>query len=136
MLQCKNGLIPKGILTDDELVGYISLDLVQKRDNLFYLNFPCFKNSEYLAFSSLFAHPDERIDSLIYETKKKIRGIFLSCTPRRLESQINQWVSGIVHDLTGMVTEVLISRGILTKPSSNAGIFWCEGSEVEIPSIK
>lgn len=129
--QCTNGVIPEGLVSEEELSVYISMGLVQKRGESFFLNFPCFSSSEYRSFAALFDKPDTQIESLIYETKKKIRDIFAACTPKRLESQINQWVSGIVHDLTGMVTEVLIARGILSVPGKNAGIFWCEGDKVE-----
>lgn len=130
--KCQNGLIPDELLSEEELAFYISLGLVRKQDELLYLNFPCFSRTEYRSFASLFDRPDEQIDTLIYQTKKKIRDIFLGCSPKRLGSQVNQWVSGIVHDLTGMITEELIARNILCKPEKNTGIFWCEGDEVEI----
>jgi len=41
---------------------------------------------------------------------------FKAFVPKRLASQINQWVSCYVHNIIGFIVEELIQRGVLEKP--------------------
>ena len=51
--------------------------------------------------------------------------------PKRLDSQINQWVTYFANQIVGFVTEELIRRGALEKPEQDRpltnGVFYVEG---------
>ena len=56
--------------------------------------------------------------------------------PKRLDSQIYQWVFCFVHRINGYVTEELIARGVLEKPDDEKpltnGVFYIEGKFVSV----
>ena len=67
------------------------------------------------------------LSTLILAVKKQ----FTAFTPKRLEGQINQWVSVFTQRIGAYVTEELIKRGILEKPDDEVpmtnGVFYVEG---------
>jgi len=54
--------------------------------------------------------------------------------PKRIESQINQWVSLYLFQIVGYVTDELIRRGVLKKPLPNKpftdGVFYVSGKYI------
>ena len=51
--------------------------------------------------------------------------------PKRLDSQINQWVTYFANQIVGFVSEELIRRGVMEKPGEDCpltnGVFYVEG---------
>jgi len=72
------------------------------------------------------------LTELILSIKKS----FVSFVPKRLESQINQWVSSFVHRIYGYVTDELIARSVLEKPDEEKpltnGVFYVEGKYIDV----
>ena len=129
--RCDNGAIPAGFLTDDDIVRLLRANLIAKTTDGYALNFPCFTEAEFDGFTALFhgecAELDEMLSTLILAVKKQ----FTAFTPKRLEGQINQWVSVFTQRIGAYVTEELIKRGILEKPDDEVpmtnGVFYVEG---------
>ena len=65
-----------------------------------------------------------------------IKESFLSFVPKRLYSQINQWISCFVHCIIGYVTDELIARNALEKPDDEkpftSGVFFVEGKYINV----
>ena len=89
-----------------------------------------------LEFSNLFHIEDEKLDKLLIDLILSIKKSFVNFVPKRLESQINQWVSCYTHTIIGYVTDELISRGILEKPDDEKpltnGVFFIEGKYINV----
>ncbi len=126
-----NGIIPEGSLSEDDIVRLLQRNLIRKDTAGYQLNFACFTQDQFSEFSGLFRLEDKRIEKLLTNLISNIREHFQSFVPKRLERQINQWVSCFVHSITGYVTEELIARGILEKPDREKpltnGVFYVEG---------
>ncbi|MGF7145749.1 RNA polymerase sigma factor (sigma-70 family) [Anaerotaenia torta] len=126
-----NGIIPEGSLSEDDIVRLLQRNLIRKDTTGYQLNFACFTQDQFSEFSGLFRLEDKRIEKLLTNLILNIREYFQSFVPKRLERQINQWVSCFVHSITGYVTEELIARGILEKPDREKpltnGVFYVEG---------
>lgn len=137
--KCKNGIIPDDLLSEDDIVRLLQLNLIIKDDNCknrYSLNFACFTKEQFLEFSNLFHIEDEKLDKLLIDLILGIKKSFVNFVPKRLESQINQWVSCYTHTIIGYVTDELISRGILEKPDDEKpltnGVFFIEGKKESI----
>jgi hypothetical protein len=137
--KCKNGIIPDDLLSEDDIVRLLQLNLIIKDDNCknrYSLNFACFTKEQFLEFSNLFHIEDEKLDKLLIDLILSIKKSFVNFVPKRLESQINQWVSCYTHTIIGYVTDELISRGILEKPDDEKpltnGVFFIEGKYINV----
>lgn len=132
--KCINGIIPDGLLTEDDTVRLLSVNLIEKSSNGYILNFAIFTQDEYSEFISLFTGDDEEIDRYLSELIRTIHKSFKSFVPKRLDSQINQWVSCYIHGISAMVCEQLISKGLLEKPEQDKpltdGVFYVSGKYI------
>jgi RNA polymerase sigma factor (sigma-70 family) len=132
----QNGIIPDGLLTEDDIVRLLNMNLIVKADGSYKLNFACYTGEEYTSFISLFKRNDEELDLLLKNLILDIHRCFKVFVPKRLDSQINQWVSCYVHSIIGFVTEELISRGVLEKPDDEKpltnGVFYISGKYIDL----
>jgi hypothetical protein len=132
--QAENGVIPAGILTEDDQIRLLKRNLFIKEGDALKLNFAVFDTDQYRRFISLFRRPDEKLDSLLTALIQAIHKSFKSFVPKRLDSQINQWVSVYSHSLISFITEALIERGALEKPNADKplvnGVFCVLGDYV------
>ena len=139
---CANG-IPKNSengfvrtkLNDEAATHLISNGLIVKSDGSYKLNFACFSKETFNEFVSMFAINDKELTSALSEWLKELRKGFASFVPKRLDSQINQWLSCYANRIVGYVTEELIHRGALGSPKDNSpltdGVFYVEGEYIK-----
>ncbi len=112
----ENGVIPEGILTGEDTVRLLEKNLVKKLRGGIVLNFPHFTEEQFDRFSACLLRDTAEIREPIRRLFLTIRDIFLEFVPRRLESQINQYVSCLTTEVIGYVAEELINRGVLEMP--------------------
>jgi RNA polymerase sigma factor (sigma-70 family) len=132
----ENGIIPGNVLTDDDRIMLLKNSLIVKDGNRYKINFPVFSREQYDKFMGYFNKADARIDGLLTELITDIHKCFKTFVPKRLDSQINQWVSCYVGQIALYVMEELINRNVLEtldqeKPSAN-GVFCVLGEYVEL----
>jgi len=134
--QTQNGVIPNELIADDDKIRLLKDNLIIKNGDTYKLNFPVFSREQYDAFLKCFDKAGEKLDSMLTDLITGIHKCFKTFTPKRLESQINQWVSGYVSNIAAFAAEELIVRGVLErtdpdseKPSTN-GIFFVFGKSV------
>ncbi len=129
--QCQNGIIPDGLLGEEDLARLLRINLVKKENGVYALNFPCFTGEAWDAFAALFHSECAKLDELIKALILSVKKHFVSFTPKRLEGQINQWVSVFTQRIGAYVTEELIVRDVLEKPTDDIpmtnGVFFVEG---------
>lgn len=129
--KCKSGIIPDGILTEDDIIRLIQANLIVKSQYGYKLNFVCFSKEQFEEFSNLFCISDVRLNKLLTDLIHNIKESFVRFVPKRLNSQISQWVSCFTHSIIGYVTDELIKKGVLEKPDEEKtltnGVFYIEG---------
>ena len=85
--------------------------------------------------ASMFDIKDKELTAVLSEWIKELRKGFVSFVPKRLDPQINQWVSCYANRLVGFVTEELIRRGTLETPKNESsltdGVFYIKGEYVK-----
>ncbi len=123
-----DGTVNKSLLSDEEVANLIKKGLIVKDGDEYRLNFASFTEEQFAEFTSLFHIDDEELENLLLEWIVSVRNSFSKFVPKRLESQINQWVSGYLFSIVGHVTDELIDRGVLKKPSPDRpltdGVFY------------
>lgn len=126
-----DGMINKDLLADEDAARLIQKGLIVKAESGYRLNFACFTEEQFDAFISLFCINDKEIENLLLKWIISVRKSFSKFVPKRLEPQINQWVSRYLFQMVGYVTDELIHRGVLKKPSPDRpftdGVFYVEG---------
>ncbi len=126
-----DGMINKDLLSDEDAARLIQKGLIAKEENAYQLQFACFTKEQFDALISLFCIHDEELENLLSEWIGSVRKSFSEFIPKRLESQINQWVSSYLFQMVGYVTDELIHRGVLKKPSPDRpftdGVFYVAG---------
>lgn len=131
-----DGVIPEGLLSEDDKIRLLGRNLIVRRGGGFALNFPVFTPREFSAFTALFDLTGSQVDEPLTALTKDIRTCFDSFVPKRLENQINQWVSCYLSEIIGGVTKALIGRGSLTAPTGGLpltdGVFCIKGETVEV----
>ena len=131
----ENGFV-KTELNDEATAHLISNGLIIKNGNSYNLNFACFNKEAFDEFVSLFEIKDKELSAALSEWIKELRKGFASFVPKRLDSQINQWVSCYANRLVGYVIEELIHRGVLETPKDESpltdGVFYVEGRYINI----
>lgn len=134
--KCTNGVIPDGILLEDDIIRLLKLNLIVRTNEEYKLNFACFTQEQFAKFSELFNISDQQLEKTLTELILSIKKSFVSFVPKRLESQINQWVSSFVHRIYGYVTDELIARSVLEKPDEEKpltnGVFYVEGKYIDV----
>jgi RNA polymerase sigma factor (sigma-70 family) len=131
-----NGVIPNDALTDDDRVRLLKNNLIIKEGGAYKLNFPIFTQSQYESFKGCFNEPNTELDKVLKELISEIHKSFKAFVPKRLDSQINQWVSFYTHNIIGFVAEELINRGVLERPGGEKpltnGVFCILGEYVNV----
>ncbi len=129
-----DGIVKTAILSDEEAASLIQKGLIVKDGSKYRLNFACFTEEEFAGFISLFHIEDEELENVLAEWILSVRNSFSKFVPKRLESQINQWVSSYLFEIVGYVTDELMQRGILKKPlpdrSLTDGVFYVSGKYI------
>lgn len=116
--RCRDGILPAEMLDNEDLARLIAGNLVARTADGLRLNFPCFTPEQFAAFTAAIRPENDALDAVTTELVTTIRREFGHFVPKRLEGQINQWVSCYAHSLVGYVTEVLIGRGVLRRPGN------------------
>ena len=136
LTKTENGLIRSELLGEDDAAQLVKNGLIAKVENGYKINFACFTAEQFKRFTALFLMQDEEISNLLTEWVLGVRKDFESFVPVRLHSQINPWVRGYVHQITGYVAEELIARGILRRPNPDKpltdGVFCVEGQYIDL----
>ena len=114
--KAKNGVIAYDTLSDEDKVRLLKSNLIVKDGSKYKLNFSVFDQNQYDKFTSYFNKADAGLDGTLTELINDIHKCFEAFVPKRLDNQINQWVSYYVHNIIGFVAEELINRGVLEKP--------------------
>ena len=131
-----NGIIPADLLTDDDKVRLLRANLIIKDGDNFKLNFAVFTTEQFKEFKGYFDKGDAELDKMLAELITDIHRSFKAFVPKRLDSQINQWVSCYAHNIIGFVTEELINRGVLEKPDEEKplinGVFCILGEYMDV----
>ena len=138
---CANGIPQNSVngfvkteVNDETAARLIRNGLIFKSGSDYKLNFACFDKDTFDKFVSMFEIKDQIIETALSDWIKELRKGFVSFVPKRLDSQINQWVSCYANRLVGYVTEELILRGILRQPDQNApltdGVFYLNGKYI------
>lgn len=134
--ECEDGVIPDGLLSEDDVVRLLQANLIVKSGNLYKLNFACFTQKQFAEFSGLLRLNNDAITKLLTALILSIRQSFTSFVPKRLDSQINQWVSCFIHTIIGYVMEELIERNVLEKPDAEKpltnGVFYVDSAYLNI----
>jgi len=132
----KSGIIADHALTDDDTVRLLANNLILKDANRYRWNFPVFDRTQYDSFIGFFDKDDVKLDSMLTELIRNIHSSFKAFVPKRLDSQINQWVSCYMHNIIGFVAEELICRGVLEQPDDEQpmpnGVFCVMGNYVDV----
>lgn len=133
LAECAGGVLPDGRLAKEDIAQLLRNNLIRKEGDGYRLDFACFRREEFVEFCSLYTGDDERLDELLSRFLLSVRGSFERFVPRRLHSQINQWLSVYCGEIIGQVAEELIRRGKLRKPEPENtkpltdGVFYIEG---------
>ncbi len=121
-------------LSDEEAAGLIQKGLLVKDGPGYRLNFACFTEERFAEFVSLFQIEDEELENALSEWIVSVRNSFSKFVSKRLHAQINQWVSMVLFQIVGHVTEELMRRGVLKKPMSDwpltNGVFYVSGKYI------
>lgn len=129
-----HGILPRELLTEEDAARLIEINLLAKSEENYRLSFPCFTGEQFRDFAALFENSDEKTDKLLEAWISAVRKNFEDIVPIRLHGQINQWISIYLHQLIGYVTDELIRREVLRKPSPEKpltdGVFLVEGSYI------
>lgn len=128
------GVISKDVLSEEDAAHWIGTNLLEKSEEKYCLNFPCFSQEQFEEFTSLFDLDDEEINALLAEWIARVHKNFEGFVPRHLHGQINQWVGCYLYQIIGYVTDELIRRGILRRPDTEKpltdGVFYVEGQYI------
>ena len=132
----KNGVIPNDLLTEEDKVRLLKANLILKDGDTYKLNFAVFNTTQWENFKNLFDKDNAKLDKMLADLIMDIHKSFKNFVPKRLDSQINQWVSCYVHNIIGFVAEELINRGVLEKPDDEIpltnGVFCVMGEYVGV----
>ena len=124
----------KNELSDEDAAMLIQSNLLIKEEDEYRLNFPCFSETQFEEFVSLFDLEEEHLDELLSKWIITVRKSFAKFVPKSLDDQINQWVSGYLHQIVGYVVDELIRYGMLRKPELDKpltdGIFYVSGKYI------
>ena len=112
----QNVAIPSDSLSEDEIIRLIKANLVIKDGDSYKFNFAIFTKEQFDDFKGCFNNENTNLDETLAQLITDIHKSFKAFVPKRLDSQINQWVSCYVHNIIGFIAEELIARDVLEKP--------------------
>ena len=132
----EDGIFPSSAISEDDLARLAQGHLVVKDGDKYKLNFAMFTLEQFYSFRNLFGQGSDSLDKLLGELISDIHKSFKAFVPKRLDSQINQYVCCYIHNIIGFVAEELIAQGVLekpddTKPMTN-GVFSVLGEHVNV----
>ncbi len=134
--RCTKGVVPQGIMSEEDIIRLLQVNLIIKQDQGYGLNFPSFTQKEFAKFSKLFSIDDKELERVIKELLLSLKNSFLDFVPKRLSNQINQWISCFAHEINGYVIEELIAKDVLEQPERDKpltnGVFYVEGKPVRV----
>jgi len=113
-----SGVIPVGILTEDDEVRLLKANLIVKDDGAYKLNFAIFAPEQFAEFRGLFDRDNTKLHKMLTDLIISVHKSFKAFVPKRLDSQINQYVQVCAHNIIGYVAEELINRNVLETPDS------------------
>ena len=116
MQKIKDGTIPDGLLTDDEMANLIRLNLITKDKTGYKIAFPIFTNEQFDRLVELFRPLIVTLRGMLNDLVVKILDEFHKNTPKQVQDQINQYVSGYIHNIIGFVAFDMIEKGVLEPP--------------------
>lgn len=126
-----DGRVPSGVFTEDDIAKLIKYNLAEKSGDGYKFTFACFTREQFAEFTNAVTSNSEALDSLLKKLILDIHSSFKQFVPKRLDSQINQWVSCFVNEIIGYVAEELINRNVLETPDEKTpmtnGIFYIPG---------
>lgn len=131
----QEGVIPENGLTEDDILRLLEANLIRKSAEGYRLNFACFTHREFQEVCRLFPLENGRLDDLLCDRILAVRKEFEKFVPKRLQRQINQWVTCFSTEIVSRVAEELIRRGRLERPDPEKpfvrGVFYVEGAYIE-----
>ena len=144
--KANNGIIPDlktTSLTEERVIGLLKTNLLIKEHSpkdedggQYKLNFAVFTKEQFYDFKGRFDKDDANLNKMLSELISDIHDSFKAFVPKRLDSQINQYVCGYIHNIIGFVAEELINRGVLEKPNDEKpmvnGVFCILGNYVNV----
>ena len=136
--KAQNGIIPDGALTEDDCIRLLAANLIikDKNSDKYKFNFSIFTKEQFDDFKGQFDKDNAKLDKILAELITDIHKSFKVFVPKRLDSQINQWVSCYVHNIIGFIAEELINRGVLEKPDNEKpltnGVFCILGEYIHV----
>jgi len=132
----ESGKVNEGILGEDELIALLETGLIAKDGSGYKINFACFSPTQFADFKKILSPTDAQHGKLLKTLITDIHKSFKSFVPKRLDSQINQWVACYVRNIIGLVIEELITRGVLETPDADMplsyGMFSILGQQVDV----
>jgi len=132
----KSGAIAGHALADDDTLRLLANNLLLKNGSGYRWNFPIFSRTQYDSFIGLFDKDGGTLDDMLTELIRDIHSSFQAFAPKRLDSQVNQWVSCYMHNIVGFVAEELIRRGALEQPDDERpmpnGVFCTLGDYMDV----
>jgi len=114
----ENGILSDNFLSDDDKVNLIKNNLIVKDENKYKINYCIFKREQYDNLIESFKKTNTKLDDMLTEIIIDIYKNFKLSAPKRLDSQINNFVSGYVQNIIGFIAEELINRNVLNKPDN------------------
>ena len=135
----QSGIIPpisETPLTEDSILKLLELNYIVKDGDKYKLNFAVFTKEQFNDFKGHFDKNNVKLVGILTELITDIHKSFKVFVPKRLHSQINQYVCCYIHNIIGFVAEELISRGVLEKPDeekpSTNGVFCILGEHMNV----
>lgn len=131
-----NGTVKDDVLTEDDCIRLLKNNLITKDGDHYKLNFAVFNKEQYDSFVKHSAQSNAEFDKILTELITDIHKSFQMFVPKRLGSQINQWVSCYAHNIIGFIAEELINRNALEKPDIEKpltnGVFCVLGEYMDV----
>ena len=130
------GVVPGDALGEDDFIRMIKANLMTKDGDGYKLNFAVFTPEQFEDFRGCFDKDNAELDKMLAGLIGDIHKNFKKFVPKRLDSQINQWVSCYMQRIIGFVAEELIKRGALEKPDGEKpltnGVFCVLGKHGDV----
>ena len=128
--------IAYSVLTEDDFIRLIKANLIFKDGDDYKFTFSVFTKEQFDVFKEYFDKDNAELDETLVELITDIHKSFKAFVPKRLDSQINQWVSCYVHNIIGFIAEELINRNVLEKPDDEKpltnGVFYILGKYLNV----
>ncbi len=130
-----NGFAERSALSDEDAAFLIENGIIAKAENGYRLSFACFTQEQFNEFISLFDIDDDEIESLLKAWVNEVKNNFKEFVPKRLESQIDQWINCYAVQLIAYVIYELINIGALNGDDSKKplthGVFSVSGKYID-----